>query len=168
MHKTLWNLLCYILNLNDKGPSLNRVCFPKSYSPLANWPWLRISPQSSFMLSIVWSLLPDNDWWALLVFLCKLNPIKAHWGKSSWPFSFERSATFPCQADHVLVDLFSSLVAGGALWAEPPQSRCALYTSSYMLCSLKKHHLLISVCEADIARKYTSLPRYWFENVDYF
>ena len=99
------------LKLNDKGPSLKWVCFPKSYSPLANWPWLRISPQSS-LLSIVWSLFPDNDWWALPVFLCKLNPIKAHWGKGSWPFSFEKSATFPPQADHVLVDLFSSVADG--------------------------------------------------------
>ena len=40
----------------------------------------------------------------------------------SWPFSFERWATFPPQADHVLVDLFSSVAAGGqeALPAEPP------------------------------------------------
>ena len=111
------------LNLNDKGPSLKWVCFPKSYSPLANWPWLRISPQSS-LLSIVWSLLPDNDWCALPVFLCKLNPIKAHWGKGSWPFSFERLATFPPQADHVLVDLFSSMVAGrgGPCKWSPPHS----------------------------------------------
>ena len=33
------------LNLNDKDPSLKSVPFPKSYSPLANWPWLRISPE---------------------------------------------------------------------------------------------------------------------------
>ena len=115
MHKILWNLPANTLNFNDKGPSLKWVCFPKSYSPLANWPWLRISPQSSLFL-IIWSLLPDNDWWALPVFLCKLNPIKAHWGKGSWPFSFERLATFPPQVDHVLVDLFSSMAAG---WGEP-------------------------------------------------
>ena len=78
------------LNLNDKGPSLKWVCFPKSYSPLANWLWLRIIPQSS--LFVIYCLIPiANDWWALPVFLCKLNPIKAHWGKGSWPFSFERS-----------------------------------------------------------------------------
>ena len=99
------------LNLNDKGPSLKWVCFPKSYSPLANWPWLRISPQSSLFVIYCLILLPDNDWWALPVFLCKLNPIKAHWGKGSQAFSFERSATFPPQADHVLVDLFSSVTA---------------------------------------------------------
>ena len=40
------------------------------------------------ILSIVWSLLPDNDWWALPVSLCKLNPIKAHWWTGSRPFSF--------------------------------------------------------------------------------
>ena len=39
--------------------------------------------------------------------------------KVLWPFSFERSATFPPQADHVLVDLFSSMVARGASQAEP-------------------------------------------------
>ena len=65
------------LKLNDKGPSLKWVCFPKSYSPLANRPWLRISPCSSLYVFIIWSLLPFNDWWALPVFLCKLNPIKA-------------------------------------------------------------------------------------------
>ena len=65
------------LSLNDKGPSLKRVCFPKSYSPLANWPWLRKALRVLCMLSIIWSLLPGNDWWALPVFLCKLNPIKA-------------------------------------------------------------------------------------------
>ena len=95
------------------------VCFPKFYSLLANWPWLRISPQSSLNVIYCLILLPDNDWWALPVFLCKLNPIKAHWGKGSWPFSFERWATFPPQADPVLVDLFSSVVAGGAVGRAP-------------------------------------------------
>ena len=76
-------------------------------------------------------LLPDNDWWALLVFLCKMNPIKAHWGKSSWPFSFERLATVPPQADHVLVDLLSSVVArgrGGGVcgWSPPTGNFLAL------------------------------------------
>ena len=35
-----------------------------------------------------------------------MNLIKAHGEKGSGPFSFERLATFPPQADHVLVDLF--------------------------------------------------------------
>ena len=80
------------------------------------------------MLSIVWSLLPDNDWWALPVFLCKLNPIKVHWGTGSWPFSFERSATFPPQADHVFIDLFLSMVAdrgrGLCGWNPPTHNYC--------------------------------------------
>ena len=82
------------------------VCFPKFFGPLANWTWLRISPQSSLNVIYCLILLPDNDWWALPVFLCKLNPIEAHWGKGSWPFSFERWATFPPQEeDHVFVHL---------------------------------------------------------------
>ena len=113
-----------ILNLNDKDPSMKWVCSPKFYSPLAIWPWLRISPHSS--LNIIYCLidtlsgrlLSDSDWGLLCiyirpVFLCKLNPVKAHWGKGSWPFSFERLATFPPQADHVLVDLFSSVGTSG-------------------------------------------------------
>ena len=47
-------------------------------------------------------------------FVCipvRMNLIKAHRGKGSGPFSFERSATSPPQADHVLVDLF--LIRGG-------------------------------------------------------
>ena len=88
-----------------------KVLWPFNYLTLAqNKPWVL------WMLSIIWSFLPDNDWWALHicpVFLCKLNPVKAHWGTDSWPFSFERSATFLPQADHVLVDLFSSVVARG-------------------------------------------------------
>ena len=42
-------------------------------------------------------------------FICipvRMNLIKAHGGKGSGPFSFERLATSPPQADHVLVDLF--------------------------------------------------------------
>ena len=35
-----------------------------------------------------------------------MNLIKAHGEKGSGPFSFERLATSPPQADHVLVDLF--------------------------------------------------------------
>ena len=77
------------------------------------------------MLSIPWSLLPDNDWWALHIcpiFLCKLNPIKAHWGTGSRPFSSKRLAAFPPQADHVLVDLFSSTAAQGPLLKRPRET----------------------------------------------
>ena len=95
------------------------VCFPKFYSPSANWPWLRISPQSS--LYVIYCLILTAWEWlmSLPVFLCKLNPIKAHWGKGYWSFPFERSATFPPQADHVLVDLFSSMVDGGSMSKAP-------------------------------------------------
>ena len=61
------------------------------------------------------------------VFLCKSNPIKAHLETGSWPFCFERSATFPPQEDHVCVDLFSSMVDGGGnLWVETPQTKYVL------------------------------------------
>ena len=42
-------------------------------------------------------------------FICitvRMNLIKAHGEKGSGPFSFERLATFPPQADHVLVVFF--------------------------------------------------------------
>ena len=55
------------LNLNDKGPRLKWVCFPKSYSPLANWPWLRISPQSSLFVTYCLIL---TAWQWLMSFTC--------------------------------------------------------------------------------------------------
>ena len=132
------------------------VCFPKFYGPLANWPWLRISPQSSLYVTIIWSLLPDNNWWALPVFLWKMNPIKAHWGKGSWPFSFESSATFLPQADHVLVDLFSSVVARGALRAEPPQLSSGLNITTYISRSEKYlRRVQQSFLEFTITEKWT-------------
>ena len=94
------------------------------------------------MLSIIWSFLPDNDWWALPVFLCKLNPVKAHWRTGSWSFSFERSATFPPQADHVLVDLFSSEADGGALWAKLPHRFTEIFLS-FLHMGLPKFKILI-------------------------
>ena len=41
----------------------------------------------------------------------RMNLIKAHGGKGSGPFSFERWATFPPQADHDLVVFF--FIRGG-------------------------------------------------------
>ena len=99
------------------------VCFLKFYSPLAIWPWLRIRPHSS--LNVIYYLIITARQW-LMSFMdmpcipVQINPVKARWGTGSWPFSFESSATFPPQADQVLVNLFSSLGAGGALQAEPP------------------------------------------------
>ena len=51
--------------------------------------------------------------------------------KGPWPFSFERSATFPPQADPVLVDLLSSVVArggGGGPCGRSPPTRWVLST----------------------------------------
>ena len=50
-----------------------------------------------------------------------MNLIKANGEKGSGPFSFERSATFPPQADHFLVDLFSSVAARGGPVGRAPQ-----------------------------------------------
>ena len=50
-----------------------------------------------------------------------MNLIKAHGGKGSGPFSFERSATSPPQADHVLVDLFFICGGLGGCVKAPPQ-----------------------------------------------
>ena len=87
------------------------VCSPKCYSPLANWPWLRISPQSSLYVIYCLILLPHNDWWALPVFLCKSNSIKAHWGKGSWPFFFESLVSLSSPSRSCLGRL--SLIHGG-------------------------------------------------------
>ena len=113
------------LNLNDEGPSMKWFVSPKFYGPLAIWPWLKISPHSS--LNVIYCLIITT--WQWLISLThkpcipmQINPKTAHWGPGSWPFSFERSAAFPPQADHVLVDLFSSMADRGALWADsPPQ-----------------------------------------------
>ena len=43
------------------------VCFSKFYSPLANWPWLRISPQSS--LCVIYCLIL-TAWQWLMSFTC--------------------------------------------------------------------------------------------------
>ena len=50
-----------------------------------------------------------------------MNLIKTHEGKGSGPFTFERSATFPPQADHVLVDLFFICGGLGGCVKAPPQ-----------------------------------------------
>ena len=56
-----------ILNLNDKGPSMKWVCFPKFYGPLVIWPWLRICPQSS--LYFIYGLIL-TAWQWLMSFTC--------------------------------------------------------------------------------------------------
>ena len=51
------------LILNDKGPSTKWVCSPKFYSPLAIWPWLRISPHSS--LNVIYCLIITAWQWLM-------------------------------------------------------------------------------------------------------
>ena len=51
------------LNLNDKGPSIEWVCSSKFNDPLAIWPWLRISPQSS--LSVIYCLIISAWQWLM-------------------------------------------------------------------------------------------------------
>ena len=50
----------------------------------------------------------------------RMNLIKASREKGSGPFSFERSATSPPQADHVLVDLFFIHGGPGGCVKRPP------------------------------------------------
>ena len=51
------------------------VCFPKFYSPLANWSWLRISPHSSLYV-IYCSILTTWQW--LMSFTCIPVQIEPH------------------------------------------------------------------------------------------
>ena len=98
----------------------NQFVSPKFYGLLAIWPWLRISFEFfvCYLLFDHYCLTMTGE---LYVFLCKLNPIKAHWGAGSLPFSFERLPTFPPQADQVLVDLFLSVAArGNSVGRGPP------------------------------------------------
>ena len=53
-----WTCFANALNLNDKGPNMKWMCSPKFYGPVANWPWLRISPQSS--LKVIYLIV--NAW----------------------------------------------------------------------------------------------------------
>ena len=60
------------------------------------------------------------------------EPNKSHGEKGSGPFSFERSATFPPQADHVLVDLF--FIRGGqGCCVKAPQQVASKCTSLHVL-----------------------------------
>ena len=102
--------------------------FPKVLWPfaitLSFWPWLRISPYSS--LNVIYCLIITAWQWLMSFMPCipmQIKPNKSPLRKGFWPFSFERSATFPPQANHVLVDLFSSVVARRTLRVECPPPR---------------------------------------------
>ena len=55
------------LNLNDKGPSIKWICFPKFYGPLTIWPWLRISPHSS--LNVIYCLIITAWQWLSFTYM---------------------------------------------------------------------------------------------------
>ena len=126
------------LSLNDKGSSIKWVCFPKFYGPLAIWPQLRINPHSS--LNVIYYLI-IAAWQWLMNFTC--IPVQIELNKSPLrnrfkAFSCERLATFPPQADHVLVDLFSSAMARGLCWTKlphrvPKSNRMRLWPGKYFL-----------------------------------
>ena len=118
------------LTLNDKGPSLKWACFPKVLWPFSYLALTLNSPQSS--LSVIYCLIITASQWLMsFVYMpcipMQIKEIKAHWEKGFWPFSFKRSATFPPQADHVLVDLFSSVEDGGLCGQSSPAEGQALF-----------------------------------------
>ena len=73
-----------ILNLNDKGPKAwNEFVPPKFYGPLAIWPWLKISPQSS--LNVISLIITAWQWLMNFPYMpcipMQIKPIKACQGK---------------------------------------------------------------------------------------
>ena len=113
------------LNLNDKGPSLKWVCFPKPYSPLANWPWLRISPQSS--LCVIYCLIP-TAWQWLMSLTCipvQIEPNQSPLRKRLlalllWEISPLSSPSRSCLGRLILIR--GSPGGAGGLRAEAPHS----------------------------------------------
>ena len=126
------------LDLNDKGPSLKWVCFPKSYSPLANWPWLRISPQSS--LFVIYCLIL-TAWQWLMSFACipvQIEPNESPLRKRLlalllWEIGHLSSPSRSCLGRLILI-----LGSQGALQAEPPHS---LWPLLFLHCFLFFFHL---------------------------
>ena len=82
-----------------------------SLAPKVLWPsnYLAVTQNKPSKFSVNHVLF--NPYWLTMIdelylYPVLMNLIKAHGGKGSGPFSFERLATSPPQADHVLVDLF--------------------------------------------------------------
>ena len=138
----------YTLNLNDKGPSIKWVCFPKFYGPLAIWPWLRTSPHSSLNV-ICYLIITSWQWMMSFPYTpsipMQINPVKAHWRTGSWSFSFEKSATFPPQADHVLVDLVLSTADTGLCGQSSPTPWKLVNTCS-LTCQCRLNQIFLSSC----------------------
>ena len=99
------------------------VCFPKFYSPLANWPWLRISPQSS--LNVTYCLI-RTAWQWLMSFTC--IPVQTEPNKSSlrnrllalllWETGYLSSPSRSCLGRLILTH--GGRLVGGSSVAEPP------------------------------------------------
>ena len=112
------------LNLNDKGPSLRWVSFPKSYSPLANWPWPRISPQSSWFV-IYYLILTAWQW--LMSFTCipvQIEPNKSPLRKRLlvlllWEISHLSSPSRSCLGRLILIH--GGWGRGSTVGRAPPQ-----------------------------------------------
>ena len=112
------------LNLNDKGPNLKWVCFPESYSPLANWPWLRISPQSS--LFVICLILTAYDWW--MSFTCisvQIEPNKSPLRKRllallRWETGHLSSPSRSCLGRLILIRGGRSVCVWGGCGQSPP------------------------------------------------
>ena len=110
------------LNLNDKDPSMKWACFPKFYGPLAIWPSLRISPQSS--LTVIYCLIL-TAWQWLMSFTCihmQIKPNKSPLRKRLlalllWEFGHPSSQS---RSLGRFILICGGL--GGSLWEEPPHS----------------------------------------------
>ena len=115
------------LNLNDKSPSLKWVCFPKSYSPLANWLWLRISPRSSLF---VISYLILTAWQWLMSFTCipvQIEPNKSPLRKRLlalllWEMGYLSFPSRSCLGRLILTRGGQWQGQGWGLQMEPPHS----------------------------------------------
>ena len=122
------------LNLNDKGPSLKWVCFPKSYSPLANWPWIRLSPQSS--INVIYCLTL-TAWQWMMGFTCipvQIEPNKSPLRKRFlalllWEISHLSSPSRSCLGRLMLICGSQGGPAGGA----PRPHKC--YHFSLLCCT---------------------------------
>ena len=103
------------LNLNDKGPSIKWVCFPKFCGPLAIWPWLRISPHSS--LNVMYCLI-TTAWQWLMSFTC--IPVQIEPNKS--PLRNRLLALLLWEIGHLSSPSSSSLGRLILLWTKLPHT----------------------------------------------
>ena len=115
---------------SDKGPSMKWVCSPKFYSPLANWPWLRISLQSSLYV-IYYLILTAWQW--LMSFTCipvQIEPNKRPLRKRLlalllWEIGHLSSPGRLCLYRLILIPGRQGGPAGGVLRGETPTILCS-------------------------------------------